>query len=48
MKPAQFAYHRPASLDEALALLERYGADGRVLAGGQSLVPARAVAQIVA
>jgi carbon-monoxide dehydrogenase medium subunit len=48
VKPAQFAYHRPASLDEALALLERYGADGRVLVGGQSLVPARAVAQIVA
>ncbi|HEX9126694.1 MAG TPA: xanthine dehydrogenase family protein subunit M [Methylomirabilota bacterium] len=40
MKPVQFAYHRPASLDEALALLERYGADGRILAGGQSLVPA--------
>ena len=40
MKPVQFAYHRPASLDEALALPERYGADGRVLAGGQSLVPA--------
>ena len=40
MKPVPFAYHRPASLDEALALLERYGADGRVLAGGQSLVPA--------
>lgn len=40
MKPVQFAYHRPASLDEALALMERYGADGRILAGGQSLVPA--------
>ena len=40
MKPAQFAYHRPVSLDEAFALLERYGADGRILAGGQSLVPA--------
>ena len=40
MKPVPFAYHRPASLDEALALVERYGADGRVLAGGQSLVPA--------
>ena len=40
MKPVSFAYHRPASLDEALALLERYGPDGRVLAGGQSLVPA--------
>ena len=40
MKPAAFVYHRPASLDEALALLRRYGADGRILAGGQSLVPA--------
>jgi carbon-monoxide dehydrogenase medium subunit len=40
VKPVPFAYHRPASLDEALALMERYGADGRVLAGGQSLVPA--------
>jgi len=40
VKPVPFAYHRPASLDEALALMERYGADGRILAGGQSLVPA--------
>ncbi len=40
MKPARFAYHRPATLDEALELLERYGPDGRLLAGGQSLVPA--------
>ena len=40
MKPVPFAYHRPASLDEALALMERHGADGRLLAGGQSLVPA--------
>ena len=40
MKPVPFAYHRPASLEEALALLERYGPDGRILAGGQSLVPA--------
>ena len=40
MKPASFAYHRPAMLDEAFELLERYGPDGRILAGGQSLVPA--------
>jgi carbon-monoxide dehydrogenase medium subunit len=40
VKPAPFDYHRPASLGEAVALLERYGDDGRVLAGGQSLVPA--------
>ena len=38
MKPARFAYHAPASLEEALALLA--GADdARVLAGGQSLIP---------
>jgi carbon-monoxide dehydrogenase medium subunit len=40
MKPAPFEYHRPASLAEAFDLLDRYGDDGRVLAGGQSLVPA--------
>lgn len=39
MKPPRFAYHAPATVDEALALLERYGGDARVLAGGQSLVP---------
>lgn len=39
MKPAPFAYHRPASLGEAFELLDRYGSDGRILAGGQSLVP---------
>ena len=40
MKPAPFAYYRPASLDEALEALARLGPDARVLAGGQSLVPA--------
>lgn len=39
MKPAPFAYHRPASLQEALALLERLAPDAKVLAGGQSLAP---------
>jgi len=39
MKPAPFEYHRPASLAETFDLLDRYGGDGRVLAGGQSLVP---------
>jgi aerobic carbon-monoxide dehydrogenase medium subunit len=39
MKPAAFEYHAPRSLDEALALLAKHGGDGRVLAGGQSLVP---------
>ena len=40
MKPAPFAYHRPATLGEAFHLLARYGSDARILAGGQSLVPA--------
>lgn len=39
MKPPRFAYHAPESVDEAVALLARYGGDARVLAGGQSLVP---------
>lgn len=39
MKPPAFAYHRPESVDEALALLAEFGSDGKVLAGGQSLVP---------
>lgn len=38
MKPAPFEYTRPATLDEALATLARD--DAKVLAGGQSLVPA--------
>ena len=39
MKPPQFEYHAPASVGEAVALLQRYGGEARVLAGGQSLVP---------
>jgi carbon-monoxide dehydrogenase medium subunit len=39
MKPPPFEYHRPTSVDEALAVLADVGADGKVLAGGQSLVP---------
>jgi carbon-monoxide dehydrogenase medium subunit len=37
MKPAPFAYHAPATIDEAVALLEP-GGEVRVLAGGQSLM----------
>jgi carbon-monoxide dehydrogenase medium subunit len=40
MKPAAFRYHAPQSLDEALALLAVHGDEGKLLAGGQSLVPA--------
>ncbi len=40
MKPAPFAYHRPATIVDAVRLLaELAPQDGRVLAGGQSLVP---------
>ena len=39
MKPSPFAYSAPESLDEALALLADVGGDGKVLAGGQSLLP---------
>ena len=40
MKPAPFEYHAPGSLDDALALKNQYGEEARILAGGQSLVPA--------
>ena len=40
MKPAPFAYHRPATIAETIGLLaELAPQEGRVLAGGQSLVP---------
>jgi 2-furoyl-CoA dehydrogenase FAD binding subunit len=39
MKPATFAYDRPETVDQALALLAEHGAEAKVLAGGQSLVP---------
>ncbi len=39
MKPAKFEYHAPATIDDALALLQRYEGEARLLAGGQSLVP---------
>lgn len=40
MKPAPFRYYAPQSLDEALTLIAKYGDDGMVIAGGQSLAPA--------
>ena len=43
MKPAAFRYHAPKTIDEAVALLAEFASDdGRVLAGGQSLVPTMA------
>jgi carbon-monoxide dehydrogenase medium subunit len=39
MKPPVFEYHRPRTVAEALTMLAEVGHDGKVLAGGQSLVP---------
>ena len=44
MKPAAFSYHVPRTVEEAVGLLSQYAPqDGRILAGGQSLVPAMAL-----
>ena len=40
MKPAAFEYHAPRTLEEALGLLREHQDEAKVLAGGQSLVPA--------
>lgn len=40
MIPAAFDYAAPRSLAEAVDLLQRYGPDAKVIAGGQSLIPA--------
>lgn len=39
MKPPAFDYVRPASPEEAVEALARAGGDGKILAGGQSLMP---------
>ncbi len=39
MLPSRFEYHRAGTLEEALSLLDTYGEDAKVLAGGQSLIP---------
>ena len=43
MKNPPFNYHRPESLDAALALLAEHGDEAKVLAGGQSLLPVMAL-----
>jgi CO/xanthine dehydrogenase FAD-binding subunit len=40
MKPAPFEYHVPDSLEQALGLMNQYADEAKILAGGQSLVPA--------
>jgi carbon-monoxide dehydrogenase medium subunit len=39
MKPAPFKYYAPETVPEVLSLLDEYGYDAKILAGGQSLVP---------
>jgi aerobic carbon-monoxide dehydrogenase medium subunit len=39
VKPAPFAYHRPRSREDVDRLLAEHGAEAKVLAGGQSLIP---------
>jgi len=44
VKPPPFIYHRPKTLDDALAVLAKVAPeDGRILAGGQTLVPMMAL-----
>lgn len=43
MKPSKFTYHAPRSVTEALDMLAEHGAEGKVLAGGQSLMPVLAM-----
>jgi aerobic carbon-monoxide dehydrogenase medium subunit len=40
MKPVSFRYFAPGTVDEAVHLLAAHGQEGKILAGGQSLVPA--------
>ncbi len=40
MKPAPFDYYAPTSVEEAMERLAQLGYDGKILAGGQSLIPA--------
>lgn len=40
MIPAAFDYHAPTSISEAVHLLQQHGYDAKILAGGQSLIPA--------
>ncbi len=39
MKPSPLTYHRPGSIDEACTVLAQVAHEGKVLAGGQSLIP---------
>jgi carbon-monoxide dehydrogenase medium subunit len=43
VKPAPFTWHGPTSVAEAVTVMAEVGHDGKVLAGGQSLVPVLAM-----
>ncbi|HEY7419318.1 MAG TPA: FAD binding domain-containing protein, partial [Ktedonobacteraceae bacterium] len=38
--PAVFDYHPAKTVDEAISLLQQYGDEAKILAGGHSLLPA--------
>ncbi len=40
MIPGAFDYHSPTTVEEAVTLLARHGGEAKILAGGQSLIPA--------
>lgn len=39
MNPAVFSFHRAASVDDAIGLLQQYGEEAKLIAGGHSLLP---------
>ena len=39
MKPPSFEYAAPSTVAEAVSLLQQYGGEAKILAGGQSLMP---------
>lgn len=39
MIPSAFEYHRPSDIASAIGLLQQYGDEARVIAGGHSLIP---------
>lgn len=39
MIPPAFEYFRPATIPEAISLLQQHGEDAKILSGGQSLIP---------
>ena len=39
MKPAEFDYFAPTTVEEAVSLLAEHGDHAKIIAGGQSLIP---------